>query len=156
MKMKNILWVLLMILIFIQFIQTFGNNNSEALGANDITHVDSVPPSVMKILDKACFDCHSNHTRSMWYMHIQPIGFWINHHINDGKRHLNFSEFASYKVKRQIHKYEEIAEEVKEHEMPLDSYLWMHPEARLTEAEINELADWAMANFHKRGGKDAD
>ena len=43
----------------------------------------------------------------------------------------------------QYHKMEEIAEQVKEGEMPLDSYTWIHKDAKLTEEEKKELISWA-------------
>ena len=47
--------------------------------------------------------------------------------------------------KRQLHKLEEISEEVIEGEMPLSSYTPMHPEARLSEEQRKQISDWAIA-----------
>ena len=60
-----------------------------------------------------------------------------------GKKHLNFDEYTNRSLRFQYHKMEEIAELVKEGEMPLESYTWMHKDAKLTEAEKNELINWA-------------
>lgn len=151
-KLTWILYTVVIVLVIIQFIHP-APNNGEALGPNDIRATDSVPADVLELLDKACFDCHSNHTRPMWYMQIQPVGFWINHHIEEGKHYLNFSEFATYKAKRQRHKLEECVEEMKEHEMPMTPYLWMHPEARLNDQQLQRLIDWAQTAFENHGGE---
>lgn len=75
--------------------------------------------------------------------YIQPVGWWLQYHVNDGKEHLNFSEFLSYDAKKQDHKMEELIEMVKEKEMPLNSYTWTHDEARLTDQERQVLVNWA-------------
>jgi hypothetical protein len=38
---------------------------------------------------------------------------------------------------------EEVIEQVKEGEMPLKSYTWIHKDAILTDAEKNTLINWA-------------
>jgi hypothetical protein len=90
-------------------------------------------------------DCHSNNTNYPWYASVQPLAWWIDHHIEEGKGELNFSEFASYKPKKARHKLDEVAEQVEIHEMPLNSYTFIHAEARLTAAERKLLSDWAKA-----------
>lgn len=134
--------VALLVLVVIQFIPST-NNNGIAEGPNDITHVVTVPDSVMTVLKTSCYDCHSNHTDYMWYSHIQPIGFWIENHVNEGKRHLNFSEYLTFKTKRKKHKLEEVAEQVETHEMPLWTYELMHKNAALNDAQLAMLKEWA-------------
>lgn len=139
---KKIFWALLIILVVIQFIRP-SKNRSETMAANDISKHFAVPANVSDILDRACNDCHSNNTEYPWYTNVQPVGWWLQNHVNEGKRELNFSEFASYEPKRQHHKLEEVIKQVKEGHMPLDSYLWMHSEARLSAEEKNTLTGWA-------------
>jgi hypothetical protein len=88
-------------------------------------------------------DCHSNNTIYPWYSHIQPAAWWMNNHVKDGKKDLNFDEFLTYTKKKQFKKMEETIELVKEGEMPLKSYTWIHNDAKLTEAEKTALTDWA-------------
>ena len=71
---------------------------------------------------------------------------WINHHVDEGKHELNFTEFASYKKKRQLHKLDEVVEMVEEQEMPLQSYTWIHGNAKLTQEQTKLLIDWAKAS----------
>lgn len=139
---KKILWALLIIIVVIQFFQP-KKNRSQTVAANDITNHFAVPANVGDILKKACNDCHSNNTQYPWYTHVQPVGWWLQHHVNEGKRELNLSEFAAYEPKRQHHKLEEVIEQVKDGHMPLDSYLWMHDEAKLTKDEKEVLLIWA-------------
>ena len=104
-----------------------------------------LPDSVASILTVACYDCHSNNTRHPWYYQIQPVGRWLSGHIQDGKKDLNFSEFASYRPRRQYRKLEQAAELIKENKMPISSYTIMHKEAVLTETQKNLLYTWTAA-----------
>jgi hypothetical protein len=101
------------------------------------------------MLEVACNDCHSNKTRYPWYSNVQPVAWWLAGHVNDGKRHLNFSEFTKRKIAVQNHKFEEIVEMVKEHEMPLSSYTFAgtHPDAELTDEQRVAITDWATTQM---------
>ncbi len=95
------------------------------------------------MLEKSCYDCHSNHTEYPWYFNFQPIAGWLAHHVEEGKDELNFSEFNTYKQKRKIHKLKEVIEQVKAGEMPMSSYLIIHKDAVLNEEQKNKLIKWA-------------
>jgi hypothetical protein len=143
-KKKKIGIVILVILVVIQFIRPTRNKSTE-VQVNDISVAMNVPADVMNVLKTSCYDCHSNNTSDMWYMNIQPIGWWVSNHIEEGKEELNFSEWVKYKPKRKAHKMEEIAEMVNEDEMPMSSYTIIHGEAKLSAAQKKLLVDWAMA-----------
>lgn len=143
----KILLSLLSIFIIIQFFRPAKNLGGDR--TNDITTQYHVPQNISILFDKACNDCHSNTTRYPWYSNVQPIAWWMADHVNDGKRHLNFSEFTTRKIAVQNHKLEEIIETVKEHEMPLPSYTWLglHSEANLSEEERAAITDWAATQM---------
>jgi len=141
---KRILIALLIIFIAIQFIRP-AKNRSEGISANDISTKYPVPDSVQAILKVACYDCHSNNTRYPWYEEIQPVAWWLNNHIKDGKRGLNFSEFTSYRIKKQFHRLDDINKQVKKNEMPLSSYTLIHTDAKLTEGQKLAIAAWATS-----------
>ena len=100
---KKVLIFLLVVFIIIQFFRPEKNQNDQIL-ASDITHVVTVPDSVMGILKVACYDCHSNNTRYPWYNNIQPVAWWMKDHIDEGKRELNFSEFGKRPPAKQVKK----------------------------------------------------
>lgn len=139
--LKKIIITLLVLLVIIQFIRPTKNQSADENKA--VATVYDVPNDVQSILQNACYDCHSNYTTYPWYTNIQPIGWWMQNHVNEGKHHLNFSIFASYPAKKQKHKLEEIIELVAEKAMPLDSYTWMHKEAKLTDQQRTALTNWA-------------
>ena len=149
---RSVLIAFLALFILIQFFRP-EKNTAQGPSPNDISTVLSAPKSVLTKLDAACFNCHSNHTRYPWYAEVAPISWWMAGHIRAGKKHLNFSEFATYPRKRQLHKLEKIAEAIEEGWMPLKSYKIMHPESALKKDEIKEISDWlqaAQADLQKR------
>jgi hypothetical protein len=144
---SKILMGLVAVLVIIQFIRPEKNlSGNEEFG---ISTKYQVPAEVATIMKGACNDCHTNKTEYPWYANIQPVAWWLNDHVTDGKRHLNLSEFTKRPIAVQNHKLEEIAEQVEKNEMPLASYtyLGMHPEAKLSEAQKKTLIDWAKAQM---------
>jgi len=141
---KKILIFLLVVLVAIQFFHPEKNKTNEQQ-PNYIGNVFPVPEDVKAILTKACNDCHSNNTRYPWYSKFQPVDWWMNNHVIDGKKHLNLDDYTSKNLRSQYHRLEEIAEQVKKGEMPLDSYTWIHKDANLTESEKNTLISWTNA-----------
>ncbi len=140
--MKKIVIALLLVFIVIQFIRP-EKNSSAAIGVNDITKKYSVPQDVYGFLKTSCYDCHSNNTVYPKYASLQPLSWWINHHIDEGKDELNFSEFAAYPIRRQYKKFDEIVKQIKEDEMPLASYTIIHKNAVLNENQKRSIITWA-------------
>ncbi len=139
--LRRLLVVLLIAFIAIQFFRP-KKNITEGAQPNNIASVYPVPDHVKGILAKACNDCHSNNTKYPWYNNIQPVAWWLADHVEEGKRELNFDEFASYSLRKQYKKLEEVNGQVKEGEMPLKSYTWIHGDAKLTNDEKLALAEW--------------
>jgi hypothetical protein len=144
---KKIAIAVLVLLIAIQFIPYEKNISNDQ--TYDIANSYEVPDNIQTIFKNACNDCHSNKTVYPWYSKIEPTGYWLNNHIVDGKRHLNFSEFTNRPLAVQNHKLEEIVEMVEKGEMPLEDYtnFGLHPEANLTQAQRQEIIDWAKSQM---------
>lgn len=153
-----ILLLVLIVFVVMQFFRPQKNDSPETEFA--IASKYSLSASVNEIMREACYDCHSNKTVYPWYAEIQPIGWWLNSHVEDGKRHFNFSDFTRMTIARQNHKFEEVVETVEEGEMPLPSYTWfgLHPKAELTEEQRIEIINWAkwqMAALKKQYPSDS-
>lgn len=144
--MKNWLKIVIVIIIIIGVMQFFRpkKNFTTADPVNDIAAKYDVPMSVLMDFNDGCYNCHSNYTTYPWYYNVQPVGWWMAHHIHDAKRHVNFSEFATYTPKQAAHKFHEIKEQMDERGMPLKSYLLMHKEARFTDQQYKEVSDWVQ------------
>lgn len=96
----------------------------------------------LAILRKACYDCHSHETRWPWYSRIAPFSWLVADHVNEGRKELNFSRWGSLSAEKRAHKLEECAEQLAKGEMPPKSYLWLHQEARLNDADRLTLERW--------------
>lgn len=93
---KKILYVLIAALVIIQFIRP-KQNVSAGPFTNDVSTKFAVNDNVASILKQSCYDCHSNNTVYPWYANVQPVTWWLQDHVNEGKKELNFSEFATYR-----------------------------------------------------------
>lgn len=149
---RNIILFIFIVFAALQFFQPDKNNQRFDM-TNDISMVVHVPDSVHNLLKTACYDCHSNQTNYPWYANIQPIGWWLKDHIEEGKSHINFHEFALVesserfpsRVLRQDHKLEEIEEQIETDEMPLKSYTIIHRDAKLNAGQKKMLLNWAAS-----------
>lgn len=144
---KKILLGLVTMLVIIQFIRPEKNVSGE--NSKDVRNKYPVPQEVEGILNVACNDCHSNKTVYPWYSNVQPVAWFLNSHVVEGKGHLNFSTFLSRNIAFQNHKFEEIIEMVDEKEMPLPSYtyLGLHAEANLTDDQRKIITTWAKTQM---------
>ena len=125
-----------------QFIQPTKNRSGEVISENDISKTYSIPQDLHQTFVTKCYDCHSNNTNYPWYIHIQPIGWWLAAHVHDGKEHLNFSEFKKYPADRAEHKLEEIGEVTREGSMPIKAYTMFHENTELTADDEKKIFDW--------------
>jgi hypothetical protein len=138
--MKKILLAIIVVFVLIQFIRPEKNNSK--VYTNDISTVMEVPAEVQEILKTSCNDCHSNLTVYPWYSEIAPVSWYLASHVNDGKKHLNFSEWTSYNKNQQSHIKKDLEEVMETNEMPLKSYLIIHNEAKLSDEQHKTLSDW--------------
>ena len=125
-------------------LQFFGidKTNPPIVHSETLEATVAVPPDVALIMGRSCNDCHTNKTVYPWYANIQPAGWFLKDHIDEGKRKLNLSKFNTFDTKKKIKKLEEICEQVESSEMPLPSYLWIHRYAVLSENERKAICDW--------------
>ncbi|MBI1342456.1 MAG: cytochrome C [Terrimonas sp.] len=140
---KKTVLLVVILLGLIQFIPKPKKNLSDSISAASIEKLYPVPDSVMHILKIACYDCHSNNTYYPWYSNVQPFAWYLNNHIADGKKELNFDEFGNYSVRQQKSKLKAIASQIEDNEMPLTSYKLIHPDARLNKEEKQLIINWA-------------
>ena len=82
-------------------------------------------------------------------MKVTPVNWYLANHINEGRRHLNFSVWNTYDKKKKGKKLEEVCEQLDAGEMPLPSYLWIHHDAKLSDDQKKALCDWAKAEGAK-------
>jgi len=103
-----------------------------------------VPKEISTLFKRSCNDCHSNSTRWPWYADIAPISFEVRGHLRDGRKWLNFDIWNRYDEKKQQERLKGIVKTI-DIKMPLPSYIWAHPEARLTKEERESIKKWAQS-----------
>lgn len=144
-RIKKILFALLFVIVVvftaIQFIQPARNISGQVL-RTDISNTYNIPENVYALLKNACYDCHSNNTNYPWYSNIQPVGWLLAKDVKNGKAKVNFSEFGSNSLRRQISKLQGIENRIKDGTMPLPPYQLMHKNARLTKEEKELIIGW--------------
>lgn len=142
MKFLKILAVLLMICFAgIQLIPTT-LNQSNLVNKNDFLLVNNTPKKINKLLNKACYDCHSNNTVYPWYNNIQPFTWLINKHIVEGKKELNFSQWNELSQRRKVSKLRSIVKQIEQNKMPLNSYTILHKDSNLTSEDKKLIIDY--------------
>ena len=141
---KKIILGIIALVVVIQFFR-IDKSNPPIDPAIDMINVVDTPPEVELILNTSCYDCHSNKVVYPWYSNVAPISWWVKKHINEGREEFNFSEYGTYSDRRKDHKLEEIVEMVEEGEMPLESYLIIHGDAKLDDVKKSQLKDWAKS-----------
>ena len=149
-KKKKIIYVLAAVLGVFLFAQLFRQqkNTYQQIPKTDISKVEEVPVKVASILKTSCYDCHSNNTNYPWYQNITPVNYYLAEHINDGKKHLNFSEWENLSTSKKHHALKEILEEIEAKKMPLKSYLLLHQQAKLSATDIETLKNWIDKNLN--------
>ena len=138
---KIIAIILLVAFVGIQFIPTT-RNQSDTVPETDFMLVHNVPETIQKKLQVSCYDCHSNNTQYPWYNKIQPVAWFLEDHIKEGKAELNFNEWDSLSSRRKASKLRSIIKQIENGEMPLDSYTLIHKDAKFSEAEAEELINF--------------
>ena len=141
-RIKKIAWFGLIIFLLMQCYQPARNIGYEQYFLSNFTEVYKVPKNIETTLRTSCYDCHSNNTNYPWYSYIQPIRFFMDGHINEGKKELNFNEFGNYSKRKQETKLDRIEKQIKKDEMPLSSYTLLHRNAILTTTQKEDIINW--------------
>lgn len=139
---KKILLIGFVLFLLMQLYQPARNESYEQELTANFTKRYDVPKNVETVLRTSCYDCHSNNTNYPLYSVIQPARFFMEEHIKDGKKNLNFNEFGKYSKRKQENKLEAIIKQIESDEMPLASYRVLHKNAIITPAQKEEVINW--------------
>jgi hypothetical protein len=140
-KLKWIFGALVAVLVLLQFTNPARTNPP----VKNSFPVTNAPPQVAVMLRASCYDCHSHETRWPWYSHIAPVSWLVVSDVNDGREHLNLSDWPVDDPARAAKKLENMSEKIGYGEMPLKKYTMIHADARLTDGQRKELTDWLDA-----------
>ena len=139
---KKIIFVGTIVLVLIQFYQPARNSDYGQVLPIHFSKIYPVPQNVEVILQTSCYDCHSNNIRYPWYSNIQPMRFFMDGHISEGKDDLNFSEWGNYTKRKQETKLNRMIKQIKDNKMPLSSYTLIHRDAILHSTQKKLLTTW--------------
>lgn len=128
--------VLLALLLAIQLVPVDRSNPP-------VTHALVAPGEVESILRRSCYDCHSNETKWPWYAYVAPVSWLVAHDVEEGRRHLNLSDWGRFDANKRIAKADEMLEEIERGTMPMPKYVRLHAEAELTQSDVATLRKWA-------------
>ena len=138
---KNIVLILLVAFVGIQFIPT-ERNQSAVIPVSDFMLVNNVPNNIKSKLQASCYDCHSNNTQYPWYNKIQPVAWFLEDHIKKGKSELNFNHWDSLSNRRKASKLQSIIKQIESDKMPLESYTLIDKDAEFSEEEKAAIIKW--------------
>lgn len=138
---KRIVIILLVIISLIQFIP-IEKNNLQGIADTDFFLHAQASIEIESLIKRACYDCHSESTNYPGYASVAPLSMWIEWHIEEGKEHLNFSNWANLSADKKRHAMEECVEMIEEEEMPLSIYTLMHSEAELSKKDRDNLIEY--------------
>jgi hypothetical protein len=135
-RLLVVIAIVLVVVIGIQFIPV-GRTNPPI-------HADlKAAAKVHAILQRSCYNCHSNETRWPWYAHVAPISWMLANDVHEARSHVNFSDWGTLDPSLQARRAAEVWDEVKSGDMPLRQYLLIHPDARLSADDKSLIREWA-------------
>jgi hypothetical protein len=105
----------------------------------------TMTPEVAHIFNTSCHDCHTYTTVWPKYSYVAPVSWLVTDDVNEGRRHLNLSDWSSYTVLRQQAKLETMCDEIKDGGMPLRQYTWLHPGTALDQQQRQAICAWTLA-----------
>jgi len=135
-NLRNAAIVFAIVVVGIQFVSIRATNPNS-------TGEIATEPEIAAILERSCYDCHSNETDWPWYGHVAPVSWWIVHHVDEAREEMNFSEWDKFTELQQQSLRRQIWRQVEGGHMPLPDYLRLHKEAKLSETDKDILRDWA-------------
>jgi len=133
---------LIAVLALLQFFRP-ERNNAPLDRELDMLEVIAAPEPVANLIRSACYDCHSNQTVYPWYSRISPVSWYLNKHIVKGKKELNFSDYSLLDKADKIGVLADFCDAVEAGTMPLQSFMLIHKDARLTPEERESLCNWS-------------
>lgn len=143
--------ILVVSFLAIQFVRPARTNPAVDESQTIFARAQMTPPAAA-IFNRSCADCHSNKTVWPWYTNVAPVSWFIVNHVNEGRQHLNLSEWGKLDRDRQSKKLQQICDEVSDGGMPLSTYTPLHPGSKPTAADVKALCDWTDAERARLAG----
>lgn len=143
-KIKWILLAFVVVTIVASFIHPFGRVKA-ADSPRPLFSGAQVETPLFNIVQRSCASCHSEQTNWPWYSYVAPASWMVEKDVHDGRDHLNMSHWDEYSVEKRIEILAQISVMVRNKQMPLPRYTWLHSEAKLSDSDISSIDRWSHA-----------
>ena len=137
-RKRTVLLTLATIVIVIQFVP-IPRTNPPVTGEID------APDAVKVVLQRSCYDCHSNHTIWLWYSRVAPVSWLLYRDVTEGRRAMNLTEWQQIPTARQNRRRKQVWTEVSGGDMPPWFYRPLHPSRKLSDADKAIIKAWSDA-----------
>jgi len=145
-KRRAVLAAIVALFIAAQFVPV--DRTNPAVGEEITTRAE-----VAAVLERSCYDCHSNRTKWPWYSNVAPVSWLVANDVSEGREHLNFSHWREYAAKDRERLAQEAVEEVEKGAMPIKIYLLLHRGAKVDGKELELLKAWAQEERASKRGE---
>jgi heme-binding protein len=140
--MKRAFYILLLIIIVVQFFQPELPEVSLSNPNDLIASNKEIPAEIQDILRNSCYDCHSNETEYPWYSYVSPVSFLISRDTRVGRTELNFSNWEELNKIEKAGAIDDITEVISEGEMPMVIYTFVHKDTKLDQNDKELFINW--------------
>jgi heme-binding protein len=124
------------------FIHPFGQIKAQRTSEPLLSGAET-PREIARVFERSCQNCHSERTEWPWYSYVPPSSWFIESDVYQARTHMNLSLWRDYTFDQQVEILTELGAEVRGRQMPPSRYVFLHPEARLSDAEVEQLYEWA-------------
>ena len=145
---KKLKWIFAALVLGFGLLQFTNPARTNPPVVNDLLATNA-PAHVAALLHAACYDCHSSETKWPWYSRIAPMSWLIAQDVNEGREHLNFSDWPVDRPEGAAKRLDNMSEQIGYHDMPPKKYTAIHADARLTDADRKELMGWLDAEAER-------
>jgi cytochrome c len=112
----------------------------------------AVPPTVIRTLNNSCLNCHSENTEWPWYSRLAPVSWLVERDVSRARSKMNLSRWEENSPEEKIAILTRMRAAARSKVMPPPQYTLIHPDAKLSTAQIQEIYAWARAE----GGRERE
>lgn len=149
MKIRSKTLILLFLFIVVVLFGVIQLNN-QPLEGRPVTGEISAPREIVAILERSCYNCHSNKTTLKWYDKLAPLSWVVKKDVERAREVMNFSEWENISDEAHVGKMWAILNMVKAGKMPLKGYTLLHPEAKVSDTESEIIKNYVLSLTHEK------
>jgi cytochrome c len=134
------------------FIHPFGDVRKTGTRQRAVLQNSAIPFTVFRTLNNSCLNCHSENTVWPWYSRLAPVSWLVERDVSRARNRMNLSRWEENSPEERIAILTRMRAAVRSGIMPPPQYTLIHPDAKLSAAQIQELSAWARAE----GGRERE